>query len=98
MNHRFLLILLAIITMVGVSCNTSKVDNDRIAERIDSLLNFNYTDDAPGCAMAILKDDKVVYMGYRGIADVNTKEKINEQKYGQKNRIGKRIALADDSP
>lgn len=78
MNHRFLLILLAIITMVGVSCNTSKVDNDRIAERIDSLLNSNYTDDAPGCAMAILKDDKVVYMGCRGIADVNTKEKINE--------------------
>ena len=64
--------------MVGVSCNTSKVDNDRIAERIDSLLNSNYTDDAPGCAMAILKDDKVVYMGCRGIADVNTKEKINE--------------------
>jgi len=29
---------------------------------------------------------------------IKEKEKINEQKYEQKNRIGKRIALADDSP
>ena len=71
-------IYLIILSIVMISCSSANINNDNITERIDSLLNTNYSSDAPGCAMAILNGDKIVYMGYRGISDVNSKEKINE--------------------
>ena len=61
-----------------ISCGSANKNNVNITERLDSLLNKNYSSDAPGCAMAILNGDNIVYKGYRGISDVNSKEKINE--------------------
>lgn len=47
-----------------------------VSMQIDSILNECYAEDAPGCALLITKGDSVIYEGSRGIADVNTKEKI----------------------
>lgn len=69
---------LIIFLMMNVMCVTSNKNNEIVAERIDSLLNANFTDDAPGCAIAILKGNDMIYSASRGIADVNTKATINE--------------------
>ena len=47
------LLSLIIFLMTNVMCVTSNNKNEVVAERIDSLLNANFADDAPGCAIAI---------------------------------------------
>ena len=71
-----LLVASILICLLNVMCTTSK-NESILSERIDSLLNANYTDDAPGCAILICKGDTVLYEGVRGIADVTTKQKID---------------------
>ena len=71
-----ILLLLAISTLIMDDIYANNKYNG-VKSRIDSLLNANYTDDAPGCALIIAKDGNVVYEGYRGIADVESKEKIS---------------------
>lgn len=67
--------LLLSLILLAVMCKKSNTTNV-VVEQIDSILNEHYTDDAPGCALLITKGDSVIYKGVRGIADVNTKEKI----------------------
>ena len=72
------LILVAVLfCMANIMC-TSKNDNKTdVTAQIDSLLNESYSEDAPGCALLICKGDSVIYQGARGVADVNTKQKID---------------------
>lgn len=76
MKSRFLnSMLLVIFCFANVMCNKDESVNG-VKQQIDSLLNVNYSDDAPGCALLICKGDSIIYQGERGIADVKTKEKI----------------------
>lgn len=68
----------SVMNMMCTSADKSETKYQAVAERIDSLLNQHYTDDAPGYAMAICKDDSVIYSSAKGIADVNTKARIDE--------------------
>ena len=74
-NRVILTIMSVIFCLANVMC-VSKNSYDTVKVSIDSLLNANYSNDAPGCALLICKGDTVIYQGERGIADVKTKEKI----------------------
>lgn len=69
--------LLCSFVLMNTMCTSKANMQEKLGERIDSLLNLNYSEDAPGCAIAILKDGEILYQGYRGIANVNTKDKID---------------------
>ena len=77
MKKKSFISVITIVCLLNVLCTTSKSESS-FTNRIDSFLNEHYTDDAPGCALIICKGDTVLYEGVRGLADVNTKEKINE--------------------
>ncbi len=47
-------------------CTSSSVDTSRL----DGLLSERVADDQPGCAAAVYFDDRVVWSGVRGLADV----------------------------
>lgn len=70
-----IVILLALVCFLGNTMYTS--DNSVLNERLDSLLDAHYTNDAPGCAILISKGDTILYESARGISDVGTKEKID---------------------
>lgn len=76
MKKAILIFGVLLIAFLNTMCTTTKQGNN-ITERIDSLLNELYTDDAPGYAMMVCKGDSVIYSSYKGIADVTTKEKID---------------------
>lgn len=69
------LICATIFCMMNIMCTSDK-KCEGVVERIDSLLDANYAEDAPGCAIMICKNDSIIYQSARGIADINTKEKI----------------------
>ncbi len=68
-------LIISIIVLSNVMCTRERNDTS-IEERIDSLMNQYYTDDAPGFAMVIFKGDSIIYENAMGIADVDSKEKI----------------------
>ena len=67
--------IIVLMALSNIMCSNTEVKNS-MCERIDSLMNEHYTDDAPGFAMVICKGDSVLYENTKGIADVVTKEKI----------------------
>ncbi len=67
--------VLIVFCLLNVMC-VSENKYVGVKNQIDSLLNANYRNDAPGCALMICKGDEVIYQGERGIADVKTKESI----------------------
>ena len=60
----------------SVNC-ACKINDNRLSERLDSIMDAHYTDNAPGGALLIAKDGLVLYDSGRGIADVVTKVKID---------------------
>ena len=67
--------VLIVFCLLNVMC-VSENKYVGVKNQIDSLLNANYRNDAPGCALMICKGDEIIYQGERGIADVKTKESI----------------------
>lgn len=74
------IIYIATITLIVLSnmmcTSTRKIKT--FGERIDSLMNEYYTDDAPGFAMAICRQDSIIYENAIGLSDVVTKEQITK--------------------
>lgn len=48
-------------------------------ERLDSMLASKYSQDAPGCAILIAQEGKIIYEGMIGIADLSAKRRIDGQ-------------------
>ena len=70
-----ILTLIALSAMLG-ACRSAKNDAQLTAS-LDSLLEANYRDDAPGAALLIAVDGKVIYDRGIGVADMETGEKID---------------------
>ena len=70
------LVAIVLSTLILHSCS---MDNrDKIAQdRLDQFFQELYPADEPGAAVLILKGDKVMYDKGFGLADLNTKEKID---------------------
>lgn len=68
---KIFLLILPFTVMAQKPINTA-----RLTLRLDSLMSANYSPDAPGAALLIAKNGIVLYDDGRGIANVNTKEKI----------------------
>ena len=45
---------------------------------LDSLFSTEFLPDAPGASIIVLKNQEIKYLGNFGVADIDTKEKINE--------------------
>lgn len=75
MNKFGYLFFISLFGFMNMMCTNEKKCSG-VAERIDSLLNVNYADDAPGCAIMICKNDSIIYQSARGIADVRSREPI----------------------
>lgn len=68
------MIFLAAAAALGFVCHAS----GNLPARLDSLMNAHYPcSDAPGAAMLVAHNGNVLYEGYRGLADMATKEPIS---------------------
>ncbi len=54
------------------------INASNVKARLDSILNTNYGNGAPGCALLVAKNGKVIYCGYRGVADMDKKSAIDK--------------------
>jgi len=61
-----------------ITACTSNKPPDNMARRLDSLLAEEFSADEPGGSVLIKKGDKTVFLRSYGLADLETKEKINE--------------------
>lgn len=59
------------------SCNEKKSAKDIAVERIDSLFSARYGENTPGAAVLIKVGDEVIFDKGYGIADIDTKAKID---------------------
>jgi CubicO group peptidase (beta-lactamase class C family) len=59
-----------------LSCNSGK---DAVSEKLDAVFDSTFASDDPGGSVLIAKDGKIVYEKGFGLADINTKEKINSR-------------------
>jgi len=67
----FLLLLL--------SCNPSKEEAGNFADNMDSYFSSIFNADEPGAAILILQHDEIIFSGYYGLADIETKEPIHSK-------------------
>ena len=60
-----------------VSCKSENTQNT-FQSVLDSLFSTEFLPDAPGASIIVLKNQEIKYLGNFGVADIDTKEKINE--------------------
>ncbi|MBQ0114718.1 MAG: beta-lactamase family protein [Bacteroidales bacterium] len=69
----------AVLMSMNMSCkplNGSIGSRPTLEQRLDSLLDANYSASEPGISLLIAKDGKVLYAGNRGLADMVTRAPI----------------------
>jgi CubicO group peptidase (beta-lactamase class C family) len=70
-------ILIFLIVTILSSCNLKP--EKKLANEIDPLFNQEFNENEPGGAVLIMKGEKIIFSKGYGLADLNTKEKINTQ-------------------
>ncbi len=70
-------VTLATLLLTGACSHSNTGDRENLIAGLDSLLEANYSDDAPGCALLIAENGKIIYDRGIGIADLSTGEKID---------------------
>lgn len=77
MNNMKLYLLMLCLPLLITSCGSAKENVAQLRVELDSLLEANYREDAPGAALLIAVDGKVLYDRGIGLADVVTGEPID---------------------
>lgn len=72
-----LISLLMSYIMMATMCTTHQNTDQKLADSMDSLFNAHYNSDSPGYAIAIVKNDSIIYQSAKGIADLNKQDKID---------------------
>lgn len=62
---------------IGILCaSAAQAVPPEFQAKVNAYVEESYPDDAPGAAVIVVEDGKVVYSGARGLADLETKRKI----------------------
>ncbi|MGM9803446.1 MAG: serine hydrolase domain-containing protein [Muribaculaceae bacterium] len=77
-NKYLLLYIFAIFAAAAVCASCGRCEQPTsLQTRLDSLMNMHYSVDAPGAAFIVAQNGTILYEGYRGLANLDTKEPID---------------------
>jgi CubicO group peptidase (beta-lactamase class C family) len=76
MMYRYIIFCLLLLL---ISCNPGKQEANNFGNNVDRYFASIFNADEPGAAILILQNDEVIFSGYYGLADLETKEPITSK-------------------